>query len=158
MLSTDWLLGPRKHPPLRVFLVEDDRDLRRMLATALRNDGHFVIEARDGAGLMADLGHVFAAGEPDDTLSVIVADVRARGQDGRSLLGSLRELHALPWFPPLVLITAFGDHPHHEEARALGAHAVLARPFDLQLFRAKVGSVRQLGGGFVALASGSAVS
>lgn len=130
---------PHFSRPLRVFLAEDDREMRRMLATALRNDGHFVLEAQDGAALLLDLGHVFGGPEPDGGASVVVADIRMPGRDGLAILRSLR---ANSWCPPFILITAYGDRELHAEARELGAHAVFDKPFDLQVLRAKVNSFR----------------
>ena len=40
---------------LRILVAEDDADLRRLLAVALRRDGHAVIEARDTAELLEAL-------------------------------------------------------------------------------------------------------
>jgi two-component system response regulator (stage 0 sporulation protein F) len=127
-------------PPLRVFLAEDNPEMRRMLATALRQDGHFVLEASDGHALLVDIGHVYGGPQPDDSASVVVADVRMPGRDALSILRGLRE-H--PWCPPFILITAFGDRDLRDEARRLGAHAVFDKPFDLQVLRAKVGSFRR---------------
>ncbi len=121
--------------PLRIFVAEDDREMRRLIAESLRRDGEFVIEACDGVALADDLRHAFYGDEPDGAGSLIIADVRMPGAGGLEVLRSMR---GLPWCPPFILITAFGDPSLHEEARELGAYAVLDKPFDVAELRAAV--------------------
>jgi CheY-like chemotaxis protein len=120
-------------PALRVFLAEDDVEMRRLIATALRRDGHFVLEAPDGLGLLMDLGHAFWGDQEDRGIrSVIISDIRMPGRDGLEILRGICRMH---WCPPVILITAFGDRGLHAHAAALGAHAVLDKPFDLAALR-----------------------
>jgi CheY-like chemotaxis protein len=118
-----------------VFLAEDDVELRRLIATTLRRDGHFVLEAHDGAALLLEIGHAYWGESTDATPTVIVSDLRMPGTDGLSVLDRLRE-HA--WCPPFILITAFADKAVHDRAASLGAHAVFDKPFDLDALRAAV--------------------
>lgn len=124
--------------PFRVFVADDDREMRRLIAESLRRDGHFVIEAQDGAALLSDLGHAFYGDQPDGTRSLIISDVKMPGSSG---LEVLRRMRAHPWCPSVILITAFGDAMAHEEAKRLGAHAMLDKPFDLARLRALVSEV-----------------
>ncbi|HEY0709294.1 MAG TPA: response regulator [Polyangia bacterium] len=129
---------PGRAIPFRVFVADDDREMRRMIAESLRRDGHFVLEASDGGALWLDLGHAFYGVQPDGSGSVIISDVRMPGRDGLEIL---RRMRANPWCPPFILITAFGDPELHKEALSLGAHVVLDKPFDLATLGA---AVRQL--------------
>ncbi|MGH7895930.1 MAG: response regulator, partial [Candidatus Binatia bacterium] len=43
----------------------------------------------------------------------------------------LAVLNAAAWRTPVVLITAFGDDETHAEGRALGAAAVIDKPFEM---------------------------
>jgi CheY-like chemotaxis protein len=115
-------------PRLRVFLAEDDGEMRRMVAAALRHDGHLVLEADTGDGLLIDVTRAFLNPGPRSVASVVISDVRMPGRDG---LAVLRALRVHDWCPPIIIITAFGDAEVHEEARRLGAVAVLDKPFDL---------------------------
>lgn len=126
---------PSRQIPFRVFVADDDREMRRMIAESLRRDGHFVLEASDGGALWLDLGHAFYGAAPDGQGSVIVSDVRMPGHDGLEIL---RRMRAHPWCPPFILITAFGDPALHQEALRLGAHVVLDKPFDLSALRSAV--------------------
>lgn len=123
---------------LRIFLAEDDPALRQMIAVQLRRDGHFVLEATDGAALVRDLGHVFWGDHVDTSPSLIITDVRMPGKDG---LAIIRGIRSFGWCPPFIVITAFGDDAVHAEGYRLGAAAVLDKPFDLDLLRALVRSL-----------------
>ncbi|AUX42342.1 transcriptional regulator [Sorangium cellulosum] len=126
-------LVPEPHPvpepaaaPLRVLLAEDDRELRRLLASALRRDGYEVLEARDGNHLLELMGEALVSGgAPPD---VVVSDIRMPGKSGLELLSGLRRDD---WTTPVVLITAFGDPETHAEAYRLGADVVLDKPLDV---------------------------
>jgi two-component system C4-dicarboxylate transport response regulator DctD len=120
---------------MRVFLAEDDPEMRRMIAGMLRRDGHFVLEAKDGPSLLVDLQHVFLTDPPDQTPSLVITDVRMPGEDGLTIL---EQIQRHPWRPPFILITAFGDRWLHEQALRMGAHAVLDKPFDLAVLRTLV--------------------
>lgn len=120
---------------LRIFLAEDDREMRHMMAVTLRRDGHMVIESEDGRSLMRDLGLVFWRAGVDYSRNLIITDVRMPGRDGLSVLRDLRHYR---WCPPFIVVTGFGDRETHEEALRLGALAVLDKPFDLDHLRATV--------------------
>lgn len=111
---------------LRVLLAEDDLEMRRMVAAALRLDGHEVTEAETGRELSAYVQTVAAGSvvEPD----LIISDVRMPGSTG---LEVLHEVRALGLGIPVVLMTAFSDQFVHLEAFRLGAIGVLDKPFDL---------------------------
>ena len=120
---------------VRVFLAEDDAEMREMIATALRRDGHSVLEARDGPGLLLEIGHAYWGDLPDSTPTVVISDLRMPGRDGLAILRGLRQHD---WCPPFILITGFGDKSVHDEAARLGVHAVFDKPFDLDHLRAAV--------------------
>lgn len=129
-----------------VLVAEDDPDMRRMVATLLRMAGHHVIEAADGADLLArlDPGGDGASPEPVD---VIVSDIDMPQLSGLDLLAALR---CSRWNTPVVLVTAYGDQETRAEARELGASAFLDKPLDPEALRravATAAAVRGLVGG-----------
>jgi DNA-binding NtrC family response regulator len=117
-------------PPLTILLAEDDANLRSMLAIVLRRDGHRVKELRDGAELRAHLTELVARGAASETL--VVTDLRMPEADGLSLM---REFRAQGKPVPFILLTAFGSPELHAAAHALGALAVLDKPFDFDDLR-----------------------
>jgi CheY-like chemotaxis protein len=136
----------RRRGRLRVFLAEDDAQMRRMIAEALRRHGHSVLEAADGPALLSDLARVFWGPGTDAEDSVIVSDARMPGRGGLAILRGIRQF---AWCPPFVLITAFGDEETHQEAARLGVVRVLDKPFDLDDLLATVDGIardRRAGG------------
>ena len=125
--------------PLRggptVLLVEDDDDMREMLAGALRREGYTVIEAADGDDAVEWLGIGALDGEPRRWPSLLVSDICLPYLSGLDILEGLSlALKQLP----VVLITGFGDAATHARARELGATCVLDKPFELSDFRRAV--------------------
>jgi len=115
---------------MRVLVADDDPDLREVIAEALRVDGFEVIEAANGAQLLDLVGPSLLGGPEGAPAELVVSDLRMPGITGMSVLGGLRDL---PWRPPFILITAFGDAETHAEARRLGASAVLDKPFEMRV-------------------------
>lgn len=128
-----------------VLLAEDDDELRSLLATVLRKDGHEVAEARTGVELLRALEAGAGGGCLPD---VVVSDVQMPGLTGLEVASALRLAASRV---PIVLITAFGDDDAHGRARELGA-IMLDKPFDLGALRATVRAV--LSGGEQATGTG----
>jgi len=115
------------NPAARVFLAEDDSEMRGLLAAVLRRDGHEVIEATNGLELLrrVESHGGFAPGPRRD---IVVTDVRMPGASGLEVLATLRELRP---GVPVVVVTGFGDPETHASAKELGAAAVFDKPFSL---------------------------
>lgn len=113
-------------PRRRVLLVEDDPEMRELMALALRGDGYEVREAADGLEALRLLG-----AEENPGFDLVVSDVRMPGCSGLEMLQRLR---GRPSQIPVVLVTAFGDRETHARARRLGA-ALLDKPFELNDLR-----------------------
>lgn len=132
--------SPQKPDGIRgsIVIAEDDAEMRRLLVGAFRRHGYGVIEMRDGVQLaefLADLvlGEPWAV-SPD----AIVSDIRMPGFSG---LDVLHELSLARWAPPVILITAFGDAAVRDEAKRLGAAALVEKPLDLDDLRETVESL-----------------
>lgn len=138
------------HPPLfigqprlvkrpRVLLAEDDVALRSLLAATLRKDGYEVLEARDGAEVLGQLEGVLdsdrgwtASSPPPKAPDLIISDIRMPGLTGFEVLDAIRSARLRT---PVILITAFGAPETHARAKALGAAAVMDKPFELDDLR-----------------------
>ncbi len=119
--------------PRKIFLAEDDEDMRALLARALRSDGYEVVEARDGAELLELLGEVSSS--PWRRPDLIVTDVFMPGYSGLGVLGALRRTS---WNIPVFVITARRDADVAADAMRLGASKVFRKPFDLTDLRAAI--------------------
>jgi CheY-like chemotaxis protein len=125
--------GPRTGSR-RVLLAEDDDQLRCLLASVLREDGHEVIEAGDGLELLATMESLLADAHASRNL-VIVADVNMPGLTGLDVLAIIRCAHLKI---PFCIITAFADPETRAEAFDLSAAAVLDKPVDIDVLRSAV--------------------
>jgi CheY-like chemotaxis protein len=119
-----------------ILLAEDDPTMRELVATVLRADGYGVLEASDGAELLARIEAAIAdPGRRAPPISLLVSDVRMPGMSGLDVLALLRCGH---WTTPVILVTAFPEAAVRWEAMQLGATAVLEKPVDIDVLRAAV--------------------
>lgn len=121
-------------PPL-VLVAEDDDDVRRMVATALRKDGCSVIEATDGAELLEHIGSALMFGNMRgelDPINLVVSDIRMPGRSGLEILAQLRRSDI---GVQVILMTAHVDETVRADAERYGADALLAKPFEIDELR-----------------------
>jgi DNA-binding response OmpR family regulator len=116
------------HDPPHILLAEDDEEMRKTLSSLLRACGYRVVECSDGLDLLKMFGasqlQTHAPG-----YSLLISDIRMPGLSGLEILEGFR---GKPGFPPVILITAFGDEETHVKARESGAVAVLDKPFEVE--------------------------
>ncbi len=118
----------------RVLIAEDDNEMRRLLLKVLRADGYAAVECRDGIELFGHL-EAFVGRQADLDFDAIISDILMPGPTGLEILEAL---HDRTGFPPVILITAFGDKATHARAEKAGAAAVLDKPFGIDELLAKV--------------------
>jgi CheY-like chemotaxis protein len=114
--------------PHSVLLAEDDEDLRRLLAHALRAEGFTVVECSNGLALVETL--VWGLETQEQSFDLVVSDVCMPGVTGLSVLEGLSGWSELR-SPPMILITAFGSPRLHELSARFGAASVLEKPFEV---------------------------
>ncbi|MFS8063779.1 MAG: sigma-54-dependent transcriptional regulator, partial [Luteimonas sp.] len=107
--------------PASVWVVDDDRSVRFVLAEALREAGYRV-QAFDSARNALDALTTEAPPE------LVFTDVRMPGLDG---LGFLEALKARNPSLPVVVMSAYTDIASTAGAFRGGAHEFLSKPFDL---------------------------
>ena len=112
-------------PTARVIVVDDDDDMRALVAMTLRREGIEVIEARTGLQVLDYVMRVIRERKPQPDL--VVSDARMPGVNGISLLESLRGVGCSV---PVVFMTAYGGEGFRENAERLGASYVLEKPLD----------------------------
>ena len=112
---------------LRVLIVDDEPLIRWSMAEILADAGHVTIEATDGAAAIR------AVSQPVD---VILLDYRLRDSNDLTLLSTLKRLAP---DSAIVIMTTSGTPDVTMEALRLGAHRVLAKPFELHDLAALVG-------------------
>lgn len=112
---------------MQVLLVEDDRELRRFLSKAFREEGYGVAET--------DSGDRALERALDGTYSCIVLDVMLPGRDGFSVV---TELRARGVSTPVLLLTAKDELESRVRGLEGGADDYLTKPFDLPELLARV--------------------
>ena len=103
----------------QVLIVDDEPNLRKILAAQLSRDGYEVMTAEDGEQglLMLRENHI----------DLVVTDLKMPKVDGMTLLReAMKESPDLP----IVMITAHGTVDTAVEALKLGAFDYLTKPFD----------------------------
>jgi two-component system phosphate regulon response regulator OmpR len=112
-----------------VLLVEDDPNVRAMIAEYLTGHGYEVAQAENGVAMRAAI----ATRLPD----VVLLDVKLGGEDGLSLARYLREHHDLG----IIMVTAAGEVVDRVVGLEVGADDYVAKPFDPRELMARVKSV-----------------
>lgn len=121
-----------------ILLAEDDEEMRDLLALMLRKKGYRVFECNDGVSLLDMLSPYFLPDEEHENFDLIISDIRMPGVTGMEILTGANELDD---FPPIILITAFGDKEIHMQADRLGAVALFDKPFDIDEMLKKVAEI-----------------
>ncbi len=106
----------------RVFMVDDDADIRTVVELSLSVVGGFTVEVCGSGAEALEKAPVFG---PD----LILLDVMMPGMDGPTTLKRLHEIPALA-HTPVIFMTAKVQPQEVAELQALGALDVLAKPFD----------------------------
>jgi DNA-binding response OmpR family regulator len=119
--------------PKRVMVAEDDPEMRRLVADALRKDGYEVVEVPNGGRMLVQVtDECFRASMP--TIDLIVSDVRMPVCSGLEIVRAIRDSG---WMVPVILMTAFGDDETRDRAAAMNA-LLFDKPFQLDDLRTAV--------------------
>jgi CheY-like chemotaxis protein len=114
-------------------LVVDDNDMNLMLiAKILELEGYQVTSARNGREAIQSV----VAKMPD----LAILDVMMPDMDGYELCQKLRQ-PPLNVNIPIVLLTAMNSEMEKSLATKAGANDIWSKPFDMELFRRKVGEL-----------------
>jgi two-component system OmpR family response regulator len=114
-----------------ILIVDDDREIRQLLATYLGNNGLRTSVAANGREMNAVLASY--------SIDLIVLDIMLPGQDGLSLC---RDLRASKWKAiPILMLTARGDETDRIIGLEMGADDYLAKPFAAREVLARVKAI-----------------
>jgi NtrC-family two-component system response regulator AlgB len=116
-----------------ILVVDDDRNIRRVLAASLESSGHQVEVAESAEQALEKL----AGSIP----KVVVSDVRMAGLGGFKLLETIK--HKYPTLP-VVMMTAFGSIPDAVDAMRHGAYDYITKPFNADHIRQIVARALEL--------------
>ena len=112
---------------MQLLVVEDDRDLRRFLSKAFREEGYAVAETESGDRAIDRA--------LDGSYHCIILDVMLPGRDGFSVVEELRRRGV---FTPVLMLTARDELESRVRGLEGGADDYLTKPFDLSELIARV--------------------
>jgi DNA-binding response OmpR family regulator len=104
----------------RVLVIDDEPSIRKIIRLKLTQNGYDPVEARDGEDAWEKLDTVKPA--------MLILDIMMPKLDGIALLRRIRDSERWRGLPVIVL-TAVRDVGDQQGAQALGAVAVLQKPF-----------------------------
>ena len=104
-----------------ILIVDDDRDIRGLLADYLEKQGLRCTTAADGREMKAAL--------EQHRIDLIVLDIMMPGEDGLTLCRNLRAAGGPPANTPILMLTARGDDMDRILGLEMGADDYLTKPF-----------------------------
>ena len=116
-------------PSPHILFVEDDPEIRGLVADFLRESGYRVSVARDGGEMDAVMG----AGRID----LLILDIMLPGEDGLSLCRRVRAQSSVP----VIMLTARGSEIERVVGLEMGADDYLTKPFSTHELLARIRAV-----------------
>ena len=117
----------------RILCVEDELDIRAGIVEELTESGHLVAQASNGKeGL--EVAKEFC---PD----IILCDSLMPEMTGPEMISALREQDGAYASAPVILLSAYADKWHKDEARASGATVYMTKPVDFDELDAVIESL-----------------
>ncbi len=117
---------------IKVLLVDDEDQLRRVMRDLLEGEGYGIAEARDGPQALDQVDQY----NPD----IIVLDLNLPTLDGYSVLTELRSRPSTKDIPVIVL-TAKGEEDNEVRVFELGADDFLTKPFRARALSARLEAI-----------------
>lgn len=116
--------------PTHVLIVDDDRQIRTMLARFLSDHGMRVIAVGDGAQMSGAM--------EGESIDIIVLDVMLPGENGFAIC---RRLQGAEQPPPVILLTAMNGETDRVVGLELGADDYIVKPFNPRELIARIRAV-----------------
>jgi len=124
-----------------ILLAEDNKEMRTLLAQALQTACYRVSECVDGWDLCEHLhSFILPDSSKHDQVDLVISDIRMPGLTAFEILEGVEDTDE---FPPIILITAFGDEDTHAQAEKFGVAAIFDKPFEIDDLLEKVHKILQ---------------
>ncbi len=112
---------------MRILVVEDEKDMRKLLTDKLISEGYVVDSCSDGKEAEA----YFSLAAYDGA----IIDIMLPGQNGYKLLKNIREKKI---YTPVLLLSALNDSSNIVTGLDSGADDYMTKPFDFDVLLARV--------------------
>jgi two-component system, OmpR family, alkaline phosphatase synthesis response regulator PhoP len=119
---------------LRIMVVDDDDNVRRLVAAYLEREGYEMLEASDGEIALRDLARL----NPD----LVILDVMLPGLDGFEVARAMKARRDLP----ILMLTARGDETDVLAGFDTGVDDYLTKPFSPKVLVARVRAILRRSG------------
>ena len=113
-----------------ILVVEDDKNLRRLMETVLTQNGYHVSCAADGQEALDLLESVYA--------DLIISDIMMPNLDGYSLTRDLRDAN---YEIPVLMVTAKDSFEDKKKGFASGADDYMVKPINIDEMVLRVGAI-----------------
>jgi len=104
-------------PPKRIYIADDDDNIREAIRAFLENDGYVVTGFPDGEALLSRF-----AQEPAD---LVILDIMMPGPDGFTVCSRIREQSTVP----IIMLTARDSDLDYVRGISLGSDDYFTKPF-----------------------------
>jgi two-component system OmpR family response regulator len=112
-----------------ILVVDDDVEIRSLLADYLRQNGYRTTTVADGVAMRKTMAR--------EQIDLLVLDIMLRGEDGLSLCRAVRSHSDVP----IVMLTARGDAVDKIVGFEMGADDYLAKPFSPRELLVRIKSI-----------------
>lgn len=128
--------GKQTGEMLKVLVVDDERDLRLILAEVLGFLGGYDVHTAGDAKTALEL-----VDQQDKPFDGVFLDIQMPGMSGTQLCAVLR---ATPGYAdvPILMLTAMTDREHLQKAFIAGANDLIAKPFEFDDLKARFAGER----------------
>jgi DNA-binding response OmpR family regulator len=109
----------KKSPGKTVLVIEDEPSLQNFFSRVLELEGYRVLKADDGTTGINLIN--------DNTIDLLLLDIRLPGPDGWSILREIKENSKFSQIPVIVL-TAIADSAQRRRTLRMGATQYLVKP------------------------------
>ncbi len=116
-----------------ILIAEDEAKMRKILAMALSEEGHEILEAQNAEEAAATIR--------THSISLVISDLRMPGGGGMALLKAVQEINH---YIPVIILTAYGTIENAVEALKNGAVDYLLKPCDLDEIKLSVQKALQI--------------
>lgn len=114
---------------MKILVVDDTEANRKLLTWILEDEGHSVIEARDGQQAV----NMFRQHEPD----LVLMDVMMPVMDGFEATQAIKE-YLGGRYVPIIFLTALSDDASLAKCLSIGGDDFLSKPINEQVLQAKI--------------------
>ena len=112
------LLERKWHAMNKILLVDDDSNIRKLVAILLQNEGYEVVQCEDGRDALSKLG--------EHKIDLAIIDIMMPNMDGWDLCKQMRKYYEFP----ILMLSAQGEVTHKVKGFELGTDDYMTKPFE----------------------------